>query len=719
MKKKGRRAKERGEFRWRQTLLWAGLLVFAAVVLVYANTLGHALVFDDVTLILQNPQVKNQEWLQMVGRGGYRPVRTLTYAVNYRLGGEDPFGYHLFNVLLHGANALLVLLVAWTWSRSRILSVVAALAFALHPAQTAAVAYVSGRKDLLAAFFVLLGCYFYSRYRQTKGKGYPAAALVCFCLGVLSKEVSIVFPALLLMVGALEWFQRGTREVGDRGTPIWGALLAELRRSYLLFGGLAALGLLAGYYALFITEASRMEGYWGGSWETNLGTSFKLFVHYLKLAVVPYPLIADYKGEVLSLSAGLLEPATLGAVGVVVGYLALALWLFPRQPLMSVGMLWFLTALLPVLQLVPFHELAADHFLYLPLVGAALAAGAGFDRLTRVKQKGAVAWGVAAAVLAIWAGMTVQRNRDWKDEETLWQATLRKAPRSYRAYTNLGTIYRQKGDFPKALEYTRKVTELNPGEALPWSNLGGMYHELAEATRRAGRIHEALALQRESIQYLERSVKLNPRDPFALSNLADAYKGLGTVFALQGEGEKAAEARVQALQTFQKAMQTPTQHEFFPLIWYKAGLLFVEMKEYETALQHFCVATDAFPNHPGGHYWKGYCYFELGEYQKAVPHLQKASRREPTMENLGLLARSHENLGDFGGAIEVYRKAATEFPEAVEPHYNLGVLFHRVGDDARSREHLKQALQLAPEGPLAPNIRQMLQVLLHLGSVER
>ena len=84
------------------------LLLMVLTVLLYANTLGHEFVFDDVTLIIQNPQVLELNWLSIVWKGGYRPIRTLTYAFNYALGGDDPFGYHLFNVLLLACNFALL-----------------------------------------------------------------------------------------------------------------------------------------------------------------------------------------------------------------------------------------------------------------------------------------------------------------------------------------------------------------------------------------------------------------------------------------------------------------------------------------------------------------------------------------------------------------------------------------------------------------------------------
>ncbi|UCF38341.1 MAG: glycosyltransferase family 39 protein, partial [Acidobacteriota bacterium] len=180
-----------------ERLLW-GIPVLLAVLcfLLYANTLGHSLVFDDVTLILQNRSVLELDWATILYKGGYRPFRTLTYALNYAVGGEDPFGYHLVNVLLHALNAVLAFLLFWRLSRSNAVAGIGAAFMALHPVQTAAVAYVSGRKDLLAAFFLLAGFYLYVSRRKEGGIGWKTlvAVLPLFVLAILSKEVAIVLP---------------------------------------------------------------------------------------------------------------------------------------------------------------------------------------------------------------------------------------------------------------------------------------------------------------------------------------------------------------------------------------------------------------------------------------------------------------------------------------------------------------------------------------------
>ena len=409
--------------------IWIPVLIFLLASGLYLNTLGHGFVFDDATLISQNPQVKQLKWAEIISVRSYRPVRTLTCAVNYALGGEDAFGYHLFNVMFHAVNAVLVYLLFWTWTSSNILAGSGALLFSVHPVQTAAVAYVSGRKDLLATFFVLLGCYLYALYRKKKRRSLVFLSLFFFLLGILCKEVVIVFPGLLLLFDVLLW------RTGRPGSQAEHLLLRTLKRFPFFYGLSVLIALLAAYYAVFLTQASRMVGLWGGSLATHLGTCFKLFVHYLRLVLVPYPLIADYTGEVFPISRGFLEPSTLLAVAVVGGYMILTGWSCRRNPRLAFGLLWFFFALIPVLQIVPFHEIAADHFLYFPAVGIAFLGGWATEYLVRSKGVAILAWGLVGLTSLAFAGATVDRNRDWANAQSLWEATIKMAPGSYRGRT--------------------------------------------------------------------------------------------------------------------------------------------------------------------------------------------------------------------------------------------------------------------------------------------
>ncbi len=687
---------------------WLGWALLAIVVFAYWNTLGHAFVFDDATLITQNPQVTQLQWGQMLGRSGYRPVRTFTYALNYLVGGLDPWGYHLFNLLLHGLNAILVYLLFWWLSQSTWLAFAGALLWAVHPAQTAAVAWVSGRKDLLALFFLLLGSLAYIAYRRCRGGKMLGAILACFALATLSKEVALVFPALwLLLEMHLDAVERRTS--GQPARSFTAALTAPFRRSPLLAALVCILTAGFVYYAIVVVGASRKVGFWGGTYLNNLGTSFKLFVHYLKLAVFPYPLIADYTGGVFPVSRGFSEAATIASLLATIAFVAVAVWIYRRDSLATLAMLWFLAALLPILQIIPFHELAADHFLYLPLVGACLLAGSGFKRLAIEAARPWTA-GLLLAMLAVGAvWVTIDRNQVWKDEETLWKVTYRQAPNSYRANLNLSTFLYQRGDWREGIELAKRAIELKPDDVLAYANLGSYYRQRGSAEIEQGRLDVAERFENMALEQLRTAVRLKPQDLVNFSTLADCYKDLALIEDKRGKPGQALMFRKKAFENYMNALSLAEGSETVPYLWFNVGMVFVDQGLFDQALDYLRQGVRLRPDYDALQYWSGYCEYKLKRYREAVPYFEQTLLLTEDAETYSLLANCYEQLGRIDRAIEVYRRALKSFPETVEFHHNLGVLLYRRGDVTEATQHLRRALELAPQGELAPRIRQMLR----------
>ena len=694
--------------------LGVAFLVFALALGLYVSTINHEFLFDDVTLIIQHPRVAELQWLKILSFHEYRPIRTLTYAVNYWLGGEDPFGYHLFNVVLHGLNAVLVFLLLYKITSWPMLAGAGAVIFASHPVQSAAVAYVSGRKDVLATFFILLGCYWYVSYRSTRRRSFLLLCLLGFLLGVLSKEVAIVLPALLLLLDFCL-----PKEVGSRGqkslTVPRATFFSQLGRAikqswpfYAMGLALAAFGL---YYALYLLPASRKIGLWGGSLETNLGTSFKLFSHYLKLAFVPYPLIADYSGDVFPVSGGLLEPATVLSIVIFVGFVALAIWTYPRNALLSLGMFWFLITLLPVLHIFPFHEIAADHFLYLPVVGLALVGGSTVDYLVRVKGKTLPGWTCFGLLIAVWGALTLDRNQDWKNAEALWVATVEHAPGSSRANSNLGNIYANQGKPDLGIYYTKRSIEVDPSSSIAWNNLGTIYFTQGERARRKGDLKEASRLQKEARPILEKAIELDPSSSPPVLMLAQCHKELALLADARGRPDEAFSLRSRAIQDFLRILTKEKRNRLLQAAWLPLAGVFIEAGYHEQALYYLHKLLKIYPDEPKGLYYKGLCYFKLGQFRKAVSPLEQSCRFRPSPECWSLLAKSYEELNDTRKAIEIYLRAAQQMPGSSEVHHNLGVLYHRVGERELALRHLKRALRLSPNGALAPGIRSMLELI--------
>lgn len=717
---------------WRPDLLYPCLLLVLVTGL-YWNTLDHEFVHDDLTLIQQNRTVTELRWGDIFSHRVYRPVRTLTYALNYWAGGLDPTGYHLFNVLLHALNSILAYWLFRAVTGRRTLALAGALLFAAHPVQTAAVAYVSGRKDLLAAFFILAGCLSFLSYRDSGRRRYLLLCLACLALGVLAKELVIVLPALLLLVDLCR-----TDRSGEPGRePVTVRMFRALARSRLAYALGFALAAASLYYALFLSPASRMEGLWGGSLAAHAGTSFKLFSHYLALAVFPHPLIADYTGDVFPFSPGFADAPTLLAVLLLAAFAAAAVRVYPSRPLVSLGMGWFLTALVPVLQILPFHELAADHFLYVPMIGACLLGGVAVDIVSRERGWRELAVGVLALVLVGFSVRTVGRNGDWADVRTLWRTTLEQAPGSYRAHSNLAVTYMGKQP-DLALKHTLRALELNPGRGLEWSNLSALYVQLAERARTQRKYDLASSLLDKCREAAEEALERDDSNFMSLANMGNCYEKSAEVAVETGETEGVVHLRRTAMSYFLRSLKLRNREPAARMVWLSVGGLFLDQARYThnqgvsafnegrfrrkqeldkeadelygQAVVHLKKFVDAYPGSRPGQLNLGLCYVHLRKFQEAIPHLERAVRLRAEPESLNLLAHCYDRTGGGDRAVRLYRQSI-RLRAAAETHYNLGVLLRRRGELAEAEKHLKRALELSPSRDLARKIRILLGLI--------
>src|SRR6201982_2779737 len=195
-------------------------ILLAVILFVYANSLFNSFTMDDELYIFKNPQVTQPSLKQLFQPNKvsavFRPVTFATFAVNYKLNGDRPFGYHLLNLSLHAGVTMLLFLVLRAIlanePRGNIIAFVAALLFAVHPVHTEAVASIVGRSELLAAGFLLAAWLFH-----LGGRTIPT--FLCFAFAVLSKESAIV----LLPLAVAGDYARGKLLHWARYVPISGA----------------------------------------------------------------------------------------------------------------------------------------------------------------------------------------------------------------------------------------------------------------------------------------------------------------------------------------------------------------------------------------------------------------------------------------------------------------------------------------------------------------
>ncbi|NOT53065.1 MAG: tetratricopeptide repeat protein [Deltaproteobacteria bacterium] len=484
----------------------------------YYNALGNGFVFDDYLLVVDKPAIRTSSSIWTVLSNplslGYRPLRTLTYLFDYRIGGMQPWIFHLNNVLYHWITACLVLVVAlrltnaptveeeqWRWRPA----VLIAFLWALHPVQTDTVTYIAGRRDILGGLCLFAGLWAYLRFRRSASPGrgrYGWLLLSClsYGLGILSKESVIVLP---LLCWVYDMQQEGLKE--------------SLRRRWALYLTVLLLGAMVLWYfaGWMILRTIQQSAWHGGSMAGNFATVARIWVHYLSVMIYPHTLLADYSYDAFPVSRALTEPDVLWAL-MTLGVAALGVWGLARwRSLCGYGGAWMLIAILPISHIVPIQEIAAEHYLYVPLFGLCLMGGLLLDALCGVSAGQPQAVGVFRPVVGMVLVVTllggavariVTRNRDWLNEERLWSETLATAPRSVRAHYNLAGVYKQQKRVEDAAREFMATLALAPKHVGALVGFGELAFE-------AGQYGQAL-------YYGLQAQRVAPRNPRAIYLLA-------------------------------------------------------------------------------------------------------------------------------------------------------------------------------------------------------
>jgi len=416
----------------------------------------------------------------------YRPVRYASFVLDWHRGGGNTRAFHATNLVLHAGCGLLL------WSLLRRLRpgaawpLLAALLFLVHPLQTAAVSYISGRKDMLAAFFYLAALHANLSAARSVGRAarmlFGGAFLLSAALSFLSKEMALTLPLATLLCDRIDGARGGRAPVG------WPALL---RRRAWFYGALAAGGVAGLLDKLLLRPGTQIPLDRALDLVANLPLALRTLAWHVRKAWLPWPQAADLRGlfpERVVAGDGSPGPAGWseiwnggGAAVTIAGLLLLAGWAWairrdrPRRGVAAAGLAFFLLALLPVLNLVRLNEPAAEHYLYLPLAGWA-AAVAGW--LAPASWRFPWRWRQAAAIalpLAL-AAASVARSVVWTSSEMLWTSVVETNRSGSRGWNNLGLLQLADGDSLAGEASLRRALSLAPGEPRTTANLMVLDH---------------------------------------------------------------------------------------------------------------------------------------------------------------------------------------------------------------------------------------------------
>ena len=568
----------------RVELLWAVGLVIA-VLLAYQPAWQGGLLWDDNKHVT-TPDLRSwgglyRIWFDLGATQQYYPLLHSAFWVQHRLWGDATLGYHLVNILLHAAVAIMVALVlrrlevpgAW----------LAAAIFALHPVHVESVAWITELKNILSAVFYLAAMLVYLRFDRTRKLAWYGGALGLFSLGLLSKTTAATLPAALLVIF---WWQRGRLS--------W-------RRDVLPLVPFFALGVVAGAFTAWVERT--LIGAEGAAFDMTIVErcliAGRVVWFYLGKLLWPTHLIFVYPRWQVSQAVWwqyLFPAATL--------LLLAAAWALRRRwrgPLAA--LLFFVGTLFPALgfcNVYPFIlSFVADHFQYLASLGVITLVSAGATLVLRRWQVGGPpAYCLCGMLLAVLAMLTWRQSRTYADIDTLYNITIGENADCWMAHSNLGTILTARGEFKEAVAHFRRALEIKPDCEDALNNLGNI---LADA----GRFDEAIA-------YYRKALELKPNHPLY-------HTDLGATLVRRGQIEE-------AMTHYREALAAEPN---FALAHNNLGAALAGRGEADEAIGHYRKALEINPDYAAAHNNLGLALADRGEFDEAIPHFEQAVKLRP------------------------------------------------------------------------------------------
>jgi tetratricopeptide (TPR) repeat protein len=622
--------------RWSVVLACA--LLIAAGAAAYSNCFTGTFLYDDVTVIQAR---EDRLWPPVKIWATSTAVPDYTFALNYRLDGFHPLGWHVVNLAIHLLAGLTLFglvrrtlpLVSFpiSWIPERrlsgamctLLASAVALLWMVHPLQTESVTYIVQRQTALMGLFYLLTIYGLLRGATSpkRGMAWYAVAVAACALGMRSKQSMATAPLMALLF--------------DR-TFLAGTFRLALRKRWILYL------LLAATWGLLYSSSERIQTVGLGIAERQMGmldyarTQFGVIRHYIRLCFWPTGLTLDYNWPIARTLDDVAAPAAM-----IVPLLAIVLWALWKRPAWGFLGAWFFVILAPTSSFITILFPAYEHRLYLSLAAVVVAAvfaaywltAKAMRRFVSDPQRRELAEGALVAVASVAAAIalglaTYERNKDYQSPAALWQANVLTRPQNPRAHAALGEALAAEKKYDEAVASYHAAIYLDPYFAQAWSNLGAA--ELARGNADA------------AVTDLRRSVQLDPTVGATRFNLALALERQDSLPA--------------AMEEYRQAIRL---NPALAAAHYNLGNLLAREKNREAAVAEYELAVRYSPRCAQAYHNMGVVQAAMGRFDEAEKNLRLAAQYDPDRpESLAMLAAVLARQNRFDEASNLAQQAA-------------------------------------------------------------
>jgi len=647
-------------------------LIIILGLFVYFNSLHNGFVYDDELVIVENPFLRSlsnikylftKDYFSGSGEFTYRPVLTFTYLLDYHFWQNNPFGYHLTNVIIHILNAVFLYFFLFYFLpvsvKKRLIWPIALLSsilFVLHPIQTEVVNGAAFREDALFLLFFLPALIFYLKTKSTSSKPkklfFYFLSLVLYFFALLSKEMALMLFFFILLI---DFYDLGKFYLfsivgyllilifGYKNAAIFFSLLflyvvfksKDRLKKILFYSGYVIITGIYGYILFFgMVNPNPLFRYRAMPLPAQahiylLGVSAK-FASYIKLLFFPLNLSVEYPSIQ---PQSFLQPLALFSLGILIILFVFIIRSITRNRLFVFSWLWTIFPL--GLVMVGRFQPIAEHQLYLSCAGFCLFLGALLTEIFYYKKSLTVRILIVTLtilILVFYSWRIITRNMAWKDELTFWQERIKYSPTTERAHSSLGDAYFHKKLYDKAEEQYKKALELNSKYSDAYYNLGNIYMERN--------------LDDKAIQMYNKVLELDPFYVKALNNL-------GIIYSRKDQLDKAERQYKQILK----------MNPFNVEAYLNLGNIYSKKKLFEQAIFAFNKALQLNPNLIQAHYNLGNVYLNQGLFDKAITQ---------------------------------YRKVLDLNPNIIEAYNNLGVIYFKLGNNNEAGKYWQKALEINP-----------------------
>ncbi len=640
---------------WPRFLL--SMLLVAATGIVYSQVWQFEyVILDDSLYGTENPRIRqgltleNLVWsIGEIHASNWIPLTSLSLMIDAELFGHWPGGFHLTNVVLHGANVVLLFLLLVRMTESLAKSAVVAALFAIHPLHVESVAWVAERKDVLSTLFGLVSIRAYVTYTRSLRPLHLILSALWFACSLLAKPTLVTLPCVLLLLdvwplGRAAWRSAGGGPREDRhgqsggagvppgaGTvrdpaapPGWTRLVVEKIPFWTLAVLFGAIAVFAQHHGGAVSSLEQV------SLKGRCLNAIVVYVRYMQQALFPQDLAVYYPhpGEGLTVTDAIL-PAVLIVALTVVSVVAARRW-----PFLLVGWLWYLGTLVPMIGLVQIGtQQMADRYTYFPLIGLFIAVTWLIPSMIPEDVPGRyIVPAITGAILVVFTVAACLQASYWRDSVTLFRHAAEVSGESPLVCGALGTALIHEQQFEEGVSYLKTAVRMAPRDARA-------HYNLACGLQAAGQPHEAAEHYRVALSIDK-------------SN-ANARNNLGVV--LQNEGRDA-----EAVRLFREALEIDPEYVDAHI---NLGVCTARNGEQEQAIAHFERALRLDPSRISAHHNVGLALCSQQRYDAAIQRFRHVLRLLPNDWNARLeLARALALQGDRDAARTEYQQLLVRTP---------------------------------------------------------